>query len=153
MIGAKHHFLILILVIGLAACSSRSVNTELTRCVFPDSTRTPAPSFICGDIVAGFPVTALRSSELSETAVVDRIQLVFEDQLNEWSKTWAGLWFEQPEQQQRAEVFLLSWLEEHARVVRSRVSPKAKLWLLVGQPLLLSELERITKESVIGIEN
>jgi len=144
MTGSTSRYLLFVLVVGLTACSSRSVDTELTRCVFPDSARTPAPSFICGAEVSGFPVTALRSSEPSEQDIAERIDRVLQSQIEQWSIQWSTQWFGS-EQQQLAFEFLRDWLSDNARVVRSRVSPKSTLWLLIGQPMTLADLEQLTK--------
>lgn len=133
------------LIIFAVGCSSRSVNTELTRCVYPDSPRTPAPAFLCGAEVAGFPILALRSSELSNLATSDRIQAVLEEQILLWAEQWSLEWFETPENIAKAQTELQALLTEHARVVRSRTSPKSYLWLLIGIPFEESELAAMTK--------
>jgi hypothetical protein len=139
---------LLILAALIVSCSSRSVDTEFTRCVYPDSPRTPAPAFICQADISGFPLTVLRSSEPSELSVSERIALVFEDQVDQWAKAWALQWFDADSQQALAESFLRDWLLENARVVRSRVSPKGYLWLLVGIPETESTLLKLTEDYV-----
>lgn len=141
---------LLLLAIFIASCSSRSVDTEFTRCVYPDSPRTPAPAFICQADISGFPMTVLRSSEPSDMSVSERISAVFEDQAEQWAKAWALQWFDAESQQQMAEPFLREWLLENARVVRSRVSPKGYLWLLVGIPETENTLLELTEAHVLS---
>jgi len=145
MKGALHPFSFLIMLSVLAACSSRSLNTELTRCVFPDSPRTPAAAFICDPQISGYPITVLRSSAPSDVAVSDRIQQVLDDQIKQWSDTWSTEWFDDVNDQTLANTFLVTLLREESRVVRSRVSPKSHLWLLIGLPLTIDELKAKTK--------
>ncbi|MFQ3230123.1 hypothetical protein [Reinekea sp.] len=116
------------------ACGSRSLNTELTRCVYPDSTRTPAPAFICDPTLMGYPITQLRQSPLSDASVDERIRHVYQDQVFAWSSEWSQQWFFDPKEQAEALVWLQKYLSREARVVRSRVSPKGELWLLIGLP-------------------
>jgi hypothetical protein len=141
MKATLYGFVLLSVLLGWVGCSSRSVNTEVTRCVYPDSPRTPAPSFICGDSVSGFPVTVLRSAEPSNAITRDRIQWVLDDQLLLWSEAWSNEWFESPLEIERAQLALMNILLEDARVVRTRTSPKSFMWLLIGIPYQLDELE------------
>ena len=141
MKATLYGFVLLSVMLGWVGCSSRSANTEVTRCVYPDSPRTPAPSFICGDAVSGFPVTVLRSAEPSDALTRDRIQLVLDDQLLLWSKAWSSEWFDVPSDQEKAQLALMEILLEDARVVRTRTSPKSFMWLLIGIPYSLEELK------------
>ena len=116
------------------ACSSRSLNTELTRCVYPDSLRSPAPAFICDSSLAGYPITQLRQSPLSDANVDERIRHVYQDQISAWSSEWSKQWYSDLAVQAEALAWLQKYLAREARVVRSRVSPNGELWLLVGVP-------------------
>lgn len=122
-----------LLALLLAGCAGRNLATEVTSCTYPDSTLTPAPSFICGAAVPNFPVTTLRSDDDKDTPVSERIDRVFEDQLARWSAEWSAEWVDM-EAQAEAQIWLQDYLNEHARVVRSRVSPRNTLWLLIGIP-------------------
>lgn len=135
-------------VLVTVACASRSLDTEVTRCVYPDSPRTPAPSFVCGDSVTGFPVFVLRSSEPSDDTVSERMQSVLDSQIVEWTELYSRDWFTQPAQRQRAQAYLSDWLADEARIVRSRVSPNGILWLLVAFPETLSTLETQTRQAI-----
>lgn len=141
--------------IGLAllftvACSSRSVDTELTRCVYPDSPRTPAPSFLCGGEVAGFPVVALRSAQANSLATRDRIQAELDEQVLVWAEQWSLEWFDKPDQIEQARIALEAQLTESARVVRSRTSPKETLWLLIGLPFNSDELKAKIQGTIVA---
>ncbi|MDN3647309.1 hypothetical protein QWZ13_19315 [Reinekea marina] len=118
----------------MLSCSSRSLNTEMTRCVYPDSPRTPAPAFVCDPQMPGYPVTQLRQSPLSDASVDERIRHVYEDQIMAWSNEWANQWYRLPNSRQAALEWLQKYLDREARVIRSRVSPKGELWLLIGLP-------------------
>lgn len=128
--------LLICLAAGLLvmSCSSRSLNTELTKCVYPDSPRTPAPAFVCDPQMPGYPVTQLRQSPLSDASVDERIRHVYQDQIRAWSSEWSSRWYRLPSSQQDALDWLNKYLDREARVVRSRVSPKGELWLLIGLP-------------------
>lgn len=145
-----HRWVISFIVLGLVGCASRQLDTELTRCVYPDSPRTPAPSFVCGDSVTGYPLSVLRSSEAGENSVSDRIQTVLDDQIQQWTTDFSADWFADDAELQRARTFLRAWLTDNARIVRSRVSPNATLWLLVAIPSDLPSLETMTRQAVSG---
>jgi hypothetical protein len=134
-------FVLLSVVIGMVGCSSRPANTEVTRCVYPDSPRTPAPSFICGDSVSGFPLTVLRSAQPLDADTRDRIQTVLDDQILQWADAWANEWFIETAEIDLARQVLIDLLADDARVVRTRTSPKSYLWILIGIPYQLDELE------------
>lgn len=148
MRGAFQRTLMIALTLTLLACSNRSVDTEFTRCSYPDSPRTPAPSFLCEPNIPGFPVTVLRSSEPSELPVSERIERVFDDQTNQWARDLSQQWFDDSVQRTISETFLIGWIQDNGRVVRSRTSPKSYLWLLVGLPMEIQELEVITRAAV-----
>ena len=131
------------------ACSSRSLNTELTRCVYPDSPRTPAPAFICDPSLAGYPITQLRQSPLSDASVDERIRQVYEDQVTAWSTQWSTQWYPNSAQQPLAQAWLKSYLARETRVVRSRVSPKGELWLLIGLPEQLNDVKVRVEQGII----
>lgn len=131
----------MILLLSLTACVNRSVNTELTSCTYPDSPRTPAPDFICDGNVPGFPVTALKSVDESELSVSERMDHALKQQIQQWSLTWSQEWFSVVEQQYTALEYLQRELTEKARVVRSRMSPKNQLWLLIGVPTTIEVLQ------------
>ena len=136
-------------VLTLSACASRSVDTELTRCVYPDSPRTPAPSFVCGESVTGYPFSVLRSSADSERTVHERMQATLDDQVVRWSEELADDWYpDNANANTKARAFLLDWLQDNARIVRSRVSPTATLWLLVGIPENLDRLQQLTQDAL-----
>ncbi|WP_040556974.1 hypothetical protein [Reinekea blandensis] len=146
--------LVLGVVLTLSACASRSVDTELTRCVYPDSPRTPAPSFVCGEPVTGYPVSVLRSSEDSEQSVHERMQATLDDQVVRWSEQLADDWYpDDASVNAQARAFLLDWLQDNARIVRSRVSPTATLWLLVGIPDNLNHLRQLTQDALSNLPN
>lgn len=135
-------------LLTLSGCASRSVDTEFTRCVYPDSPRTPAPAFVCGGEVTGYPVAVLRSSEASDLSVGDRMQATLDEQISRWVSELSEAWFAENEPRQRARRYLQQWLNDEARIVRSRVSPTAALWLLVAIPVELPVLEQQTRDAV-----
>ncbi len=136
------------LFLGLAGCASRSLETELTECVYPDSPRAAAPSFICDKALPGYPISELRTVPEGDSAVSDRIQSVFLDQVKLWSELWAATWFTDIEDQTLAEAYLQSMLADDARVVRSRFSPKNQLWLLIGIDKSLADIEASTRSYI-----
>jgi len=139
---------ILLGLIALSACSRQTMDSELMRCVFADSPRTPAPAFICDPDITGFPVTVLLSSEPSADSVSERINQTLTDQVSLWAWEWSQAWYQSEAGQQRAHEFLLSVLTDEARVVRSRASPKGFLWLLVGLPMTVANLHSLTLDAV-----
>jgi len=139
---------ILLGLLALSACSSQSRDTELTRCVFADSPRTPAPAFICDPDITGFPVTVLLASEPSSDSVSARINQTLTDQISLWALEWSQAWYQSEAGQQAAQDFLLTVLTDDARVVRSRTSPKGFLWLLVGIPMPVANLHSMTMAAV-----
>jgi len=145
MNAARLVSVLILLVLALTACSTRSVESELSRCAFPDSPRTPGPAFLCDATIPGFPFTVLRSSEPSDISVSERIELTLNDQLEQWSEQWSQQWFSSESERLAAQQYLLPWLVEQSRVVRSRVSPKGYLWLLIGLPVTLDEIEQQTR--------
>jgi len=139
---------IVLMAFIFAACSTRQENTEVTTCVYPDSPRYPAPSFICHPKVAGYPVVALRSSPNSDIAVGQRITELFDEQIRIWAADYAFQWFNVETNQLSAESFLIEFLADKSRVVRSRTSPKSHLWVIIGFPMTKLELLELTYEVV-----
>jgi len=123
-----------LLTVTLAACSSTGVSQEVTRCTFPDSARTPAPSFICDQQVPGFPITRLTSVSNSELATNRGIELARVEAQNKLALEWLSSWFPQVpvDQEIAARQIILDWLNTEFRVVRSRQSPSGTFWLLLG---------------------
>ncbi len=153
MNAARHASILIVLLLALSACSTRSVDSELSRCAFPDSPRTPGPAFLCDATIPGFPLTVLRSSEPSDFSVSERIEQTLNDQLEQWSEQWAQQWFSSESEQTAARQYLHPWLVEQSRVVRSRVSPKGYLWLLIGLPVTLDEIEQQTRLALTLVED
>lgn len=125
----------IILVVGLSACMSRGLQQELTSCTFPDTSRTPAPSFICDQQIEGYPIARLTSAPASadvETDVsIERARLEVQHAMAlEWLVTWFGDVAEEHETQ--AQQVILAWLNEELRVVRTRESSTGTMWLLLG---------------------
>lgn len=147
MNGAIRWFSMLCFVV-LTACSTRPANTEVTACTYPDSFRTPAPEFICNADIEGFPITVLRVSKERDFPVSERIQAVLALEIERWSRDWALEWFGEPENQSKAMLYLNDLLTEQARVVRSRMSPKSNLWLLLGIPLTVEEIQQKTQQAL-----
>ena len=138
----------LALVLLLFSCSSRGLNTELTSCVYPDSNRTAAPSFICDQQLDGYPITALRSLPENDQSASEASATLLNEQIAEWSAQWSGDWFTDALQRQQAVLFLHDYLHEHARVIRSRTSPKNTLWLLIGVDTSLDEVRALTEAAL-----
>ncbi|MEJ2045113.1 MAG: hypothetical protein P8X74_13160 [Reinekea sp.] len=136
------------LLLSLTACVTRSVPTELTNCTYPDSPRTPAPEFICNKSIDGYPVTVLRVSESLNRSVRERIEAVLQSQIQQWTQTWSLEWFTSANDQSRAFDYLQTRLTDEARVVRSRMSPKSQLWLLIGLPMSMETLEAETRAAI-----
>lgn len=125
----------IILAVGLSACMSRGMQQELTSCTFPDTTRTPAPSFICDQQIEGYSITRLTSAPATagvETDVnIERARLEVQHTMAlEWLVTWFGDVAEGQETQ--AQQVILNWLDEELRVVRTRESSTGTMWLLLG---------------------
>lgn len=125
----------IILAVGLSACISRGMQQELTTCTFPDTTRTPAPSFICDQQIEGYPITRLTSAPATanvETDVnIERARLEVQHAMAlEWLVHWFGDVAEGDET--RAQQVILAWLDEELRVVRTRESSSGTMWLLLG---------------------
>jgi hypothetical protein len=141
-----------VMVLLLYSCGSRGLNTELTSCVYPDSERIPAPSFICDQQLDGYPITALRSHSESDQSASEISALLLNEQIVQWSEQWANEWFEEAQVKQSARRFLLEYLHEHARVIRSRTSPKNTLWLLIGIDESLENLKAYTEAQMLSGE-
>ena len=139
---------IMAVVVLLVGCISRGSNTELTDCTYPDSPRTPAPEFICNAQMAGFPVIVLRSDDRKKVEVSERIDQLLQRQINDWAQQFSLQWFRDAETQRRAQQYLLQELNDKARVVRSRMSPKEKLWILIGLPYTESALQAQTRAAM-----
>lgn len=126
--------LALTLLAGLAACTSRGIQQEMTSCTFPDTARTPAPSFICDQQVEGYPITRLTSSEASDVDTNERLERARLEVQHTLALEWLMLWF--PDvvegQESEAQQVILAWLDEELRVVRSRASSSGTMWLLLG---------------------
>ena len=115
-------------------------DTVQTRCNYPDSPRTPAPAFVCEPNITGFPLTVLRSEASVGEPVDARIERALADQVAQWSSHWSMEWVAVSEQPAVA-AFLMEYLQDEARVVRSRTSPTGALWLLIGLPVTEEELK------------
>jgi hypothetical protein len=124
----------LVLVAGLSACTSTGVQEELTSCTFPDTTRTPAPSFICDQQLQGYPITRLTSAANTDLETDERIERARVDAQNELALEWLSNWFMDvpAEQENQARQVILDWLNSEFRVVRTRQSPSGTLYLLIG---------------------
>lgn len=135
MPSACHRFCALIAAVTLTGCVSTGMDAELTRCTFPDSTRTPAPEFICSESVDGFHLTRLVSVPPSKTATTqERIETGRMEVQQAMTLAWLQNQFghlEGPESDTARDV-ILSWLDDELRVVRTRTSPTGTLWLLTG---------------------
>ncbi|WP_394171353.1 hypothetical protein [Saccharospirillum alexandrii] len=134
--------LALVLAVGLSACMSRGMQQELTSCTFPDTTRTPAPSFICDQQIEGYPITRLTSAPATANVETDdnieRARLEVQHAMAlEWLVNWFGDVAEEDKTQ--AQQVILTWLNEELRVVRTRESSTGTMWLLLG--IAHSEIE------------
>lgn len=147
MLAAVRIGIIVGLALLLAGCLNRMGDPDMAQCAFPDSPRTAAPSFICQPDITGFPVTVLRSSEASEASISDRIQRVLDDQIMQWANDWSNEWYANANQRSQAKRWLLTYLKAEARVVRSRTSPRDLLWLLVGVPDTLTDIQEKVAEN------
>ena len=127
--------LVLILVVGLSACMSRGMQQELTSCTFPDTTRTPAPSFICDQQIEGYPITRLTSAPASADVETDvSIERARMEVQHAMALEWLVTWFSDvvDDQKTEAKQVILTWLNEELRVVRTRESSSGTMWLLLG---------------------
>lgn len=127
----------LTVTLTLAGCVTNGMDAELTRCTFPDSSRTPAPAFICGETVDGFHLTRLTSVPPSDTAStrerIDTGRLEIQQTMTlEWLQSWFG--HLNGDESDTARQVIFTWLDEELRVVRTRTSPTGTLWLLTGLP-------------------
>lgn len=131
---AHRHCLVLLTILLLTACTSRGLETELTNCTYPDSTRTPAPSFICSEQMEGYPVTRLVSVPDSGASTQERIEQGRMQAQRNLANAWLDDWFPelQPSDREAAQKILTDWLQQELRVIRTRTSPTETLWLLVG---------------------
>lgn len=127
---------LIIMSLLLAGCISRGLDTEMTSCTYPDSVRTPAPSFICTQAIDGFPVTRLVSVAASQDPTSDRIEQGRLEVQQQLTHAWMEEWFADLEgaDAKAAESMIDEWLEEELRVIRTRTSPAGTLWLLAGVP-------------------
>ncbi|WP_157600040.1 hypothetical protein [Saccharospirillum impatiens] len=125
----------IMVAVALSACISRGMQQELTTCTFPDTTRTPAPSFICDQQIEGYPITRLTSAPSSadvETNVsIERARLEVQHTM---ALEWLVTWFDDVADDQKTEAkqVILTWLNEELRVVRTRESSSGTMWLLLG---------------------
>ncbi|PTY37389.1 hypothetical protein BGP77_12830 [Saccharospirillum sp. MSK14-1] len=118
----------------VSACMTRPGQSELTTCTYPDSVRTPAPAFICGQPLPGYPLTRLRSSPPSEATAEARIESGFQSVHQQLVLEWNQAWYSAlpAQQRDRAQALVYDWLSEELRVVRTRTSPAGTIWILVG---------------------
>lgn len=125
---------LLLLPLLLSACMSRGLDPEFTSCTYPDSSRTPAPEFICSGRMEGFPVSRVVSVPASDVDTRDRIEQGRLEVREELVSTWLDEWFSDIEDGDEAEARALigDWLDDEMRVIRTRTSPTGTLWLLVG---------------------
>lgn len=119
---------------AVSACMTRPGQSELTSCTYPDSARTPAPGFICGQPLDGYPLTRLISSPPSDTPAQQRIENGRRTVQNQLVLEWSQAWYADlpGTQRDRAQALVFDWLSQELRVVRSRTSPAGTLWILVG---------------------
>jgi hypothetical protein len=80
--------------------------------------------------------------------VSDRIAIVLDDQIIQWADAWSLEWFDGSDKLEESRLFLMGYLTENSRVVRSRTSPKSYLWLLIGLSIDVPQLEAITRQAV-----
>lgn len=149
MISAFRHLVVLLLALALTACASRSLETEHTSCTYPDSNRIPAPSFICDQQVDGYPVTELLEIVELGDSTQSTIDAAFAEQVEIWSTQWAGQWFAGTERQASARQHLQAFLHDRARIIRSRISPKQTLWLLIGVDVPIETIRMQTVSATV----
>ena len=120
--------------VAVSACMTRPGQSELTSCTYPDSVRTPAPGFICGQPLEGYPLTRLISSPSSDTSAEQRIENGRRSIQNQLVLEWTQAWYSAlpGTQRDRAQALVYDWLSEELRVVRTRTSPAGTIWILVG---------------------
>ncbi|WP_157954360.1 hypothetical protein [Saccharospirillum mangrovi] len=120
--------------LALAGCMSGGGQSEVTSCTYPDSARTPAPGFICGEPLEGFPLTRLTSSPPSDEAAEVRIESGRQAVQNRLMLEWMQDWYASlpSADRDRAQALVYDWLSQELRVVRTRTSPAGSIWLLVG---------------------
>lgn len=118
----------------VTACMTRPGQSELTSCTYPDSPRTPAPGFICGQPLSGYPLTQLMSSPPGNSSAAARIETGRRAVQNQWVLEWTQAWYADLSgvQRDRAQALLYDWLGKELRVVRTRTSPAGTIWILVG---------------------
>lgn len=113
---------------------SRGLAPEYTSCTYPDSTRTPAPEFICTGRMEGYPVARVVSVAESDAATRERIEQGRLEIQRELTAAWLRDWFDDvaSADEDRARALIAAWLDEELRVIRTRTSPAGNLWLLAG---------------------
>ncbi len=134
MFTTSRRLIIILTAATLTGCVTGGLEPELTRCTFPDSTRTPAPEFICTHSLEGFHLTRLTSVPESDLPTQDRIERGRTEIQQTLTLEWLQSWYSQlqGEDLNIARQVILTWLDEELRVVRTRTSPTGTLWILTG---------------------
>lgn len=145
MKGVLHLVTVTVALYFFVGCSTQSKNTEATDCVYPESSRTAAPSFICDSAIPGYPISVLRSAEPSELSVSEATQAIFDDQVSIWAAQWSANWYQDASLRSRAQRWLSEYLADKGRVIRSRESPKSYIWLVIGVPVEISQIKELLK--------
>lgn len=119
---------------ALAGCVSSGGQSEVTSCTYPDSIRTPAPGFICGEPLEGFPLARLTSSPPSDASAKARIESGRQAVQNRLVLEWMQAWYADlpSAERERAQALVYDWLSQELRVVRTRTSPAGSIWMLVA---------------------
>lgn len=133
-----------VLALLLSGCMTGGGQRELTRCTYPDSSRTAAPSFICNGRVEGYPVTRLTSVPPSDASARERLEAGRQSISQRLADEWLGLWFAglNESETDQARALILDWLATEMRVVRTRTSPTGTLWLLAGLGLTTDQVRQ-----------
>lgn len=120
--------------LAVTACMTGGGQSEVTSCTYPDSARTPAPGFICGQPLEGYPLTRLVASAPSDTPAEERIEGGRQSVQNQLVLEWSQGWYADlpAPQRDRVQALVYDWLSRELRVVRTRTSPAGTLWILVG---------------------
>lgn len=120
--------------LALGGCMSSGGQSEVTSCTYPDSARTPAPGFICGEPLEGFPLARLTSSPPSDASAEARIESGRQAVQNRLVLEWTQAWYADlpSAERDRAQSLVYDWLSYELRVVRTRTSPAGSIWMLVA---------------------
>lgn len=120
--------------LALVGCMTGGGQSELTSCTYPDSPRTPAPTFICGEPLPGYPLTRLTSSPPSDASAQARLEAGRQSVQNQLVLEWTQAWYPglPAAQRERTQALVFEWLSQELRVVRTRTSPAGSIWMLVG---------------------